>query len=286
MSREEQGKKAEAFRALHRAPSILLLPNAWDVVSARIYELEGFNAVGTTSAGIAASLGYPDGERIPVGEMVEAVHRIARRIRIPVSADMEAGYAQTTEGVARAAREFIRAGAVGLNLEDGTGNPEDPLHDPALVAERVSVIREMATAEGIPVFLNARTDVYLISGEEMAGRFQQAIDRARIYIDAGADCIFIPDMPGTLDRETLVRLVSEIKAPINIIAGEKTPSVSELEKIGIARLSFGPRPMRATLALLRNIAREIRDQGTYELMTADALSYSEVNRMFEVDSDS
>lgn len=280
MTREEQRRKAEEFLSLHHRPAILVLPNAWDVVSARIFELEGFKAVGTTSAGISATLGYPDGERIKLEDTVEAVRRIAARISIPVSADIEAGYSTSVEGVAIAARGVLQVGAVGLNLEDSTGNPSAPLYEPAAQAEKIKGIRELALSEGIPLVINARTDVYLLSDNAPADRLRETVKRAHAYCEAGADCIFVPDI-GQLDKDTIAGLVREIPAPVNVIAGETTPPLAQLEEIGVARVSFGPRPMRALLALLRKIVREWRETGTYTTMLADTLSYSEVNQMFD-----
>ena len=282
MTKNEQQRKAREFLALHHAPEILVLPNAWDVVSARIFELEGFNAIGTTSAGVAATLGYPDGEFMSLEETTEVVRRIVSRVNVPVSADMEAGYANSTDGVAKSARTVLNAGAVGLNLEDGTGDASVPLCEESLHVERIQAIREMSSSEDIYVVINARTDVYLVSEEEPTACLRETVRRGNAYRQAGADCIFVPDI-ARLDKETIARLVEEIDAPVNIIAGPDTPSLPELQEIGVARVSFGPRPMRAALALIRNIAREWRDTGTYSRMVADTLSYAEINGMFGSD---
>ena len=276
----DQQKKAESFLKLHLDTTPFVLANAWDVASARIFELAGFKAIGTTSAGIAATLGFPDGQRISVHDSAEVVRRLVRRINLPVSADLEAGYAASIEGVVESARIMLDAGAVGINIEDGTGNPRDPLLDKVFQAEKISAIREMATKENIHLVINARTDTFLTSTPGDTSRFPRTVERARAYREAGADCIFVPDFED-LDRETMKRLVKEIDAPINVIAGSKTPPLRELEEIGIARVSLGPRHMRATFSLLRKIATEIMEKGTFTNMTADAFSYSDVKRMFE-----
>ncbi len=157
-----QAQRAEDFLALHHGPRLLVLPNAWDVVSARLYEVEGFAAVGTTSAGISSTLGYPDGERVTRFEMIDVVSRIANRISLPVSADIEAGYATAPEGVARTAEAALRVGAVGINLEDASPATGHGLFAEELQAHRLHAIREMATAAGIHLVINARTDVYLL----------------------------------------------------------------------------------------------------------------------------
>jgi len=282
MTRDEQKAKAERFLALHRAPPLLVLPNAWDVVGARLFQLHGFKAIGTTSAGIAATLGYPDGQRMSLEENLAVVRRIARRIDLPVSADIEAGYSPTVDGVAGAAREVLRAGAVGLNLEDSTGRPAEPLMGVPPQVERIGAIREMALGEGIPLVVNARTDVLLHSAGSVASLLPEVVERARAYVRAGADCVFVPDAGG-LDRRAIAVLVREIGAPVNLIAGPDIPPLRELEELGVARVSFGPRMMRAALALVGRMARELLDRGTYSSFTEEALSYAAVNAMLEHD---
>lgn len=204
---------------------------------------------------------------------------------LPVSADIEAGYATSIEGVVKAADAVLNAGAVGLNLEDGTGDPFTPLFDKALQQEKIKAIREMSTAKGIHLLINARTDVFLVD-DDNSSSLRSAIDRGNVYKEAGADCIFIPDI-GNLDKQTISTLVNEINAPINIIAGTTTPPIAELQDIGVSRVSVGPRPMRAVLSLLRKIAKELIMTGTYKVMMESSISYSEVNNWFtrEIDSD-
>lgn len=283
MTKEDQVLQAAQFRALHHEPTILLLPNVWDVVSAKLYEVDGFSAVGTTSAGIATSLGFPDGQRIGVRETAEVVERIAARVSIPISADIEAGYADSPDGIADAARAVLRAGAVGINIEDslsGCGiDHYASLFDVSVQSDRIRAIRAMADKEGVGLVVNARTDVFLAGAESQDGKIGEAVRRGNAYLDAGADCVFVPDM-GNLDREAIRALVARIDGPINVIAGENTPPIPDLEAIGVARLSFGPRPMRAALALLRAIGREWLEAGTYSRMNESALSYAEVNGWF------
>jgi 2-methylisocitrate lyase-like PEP mutase family enzyme len=278
MSINEQKRKADEFLALHRSPPILILPNAWDVVSTKIFELEGFNAIGTTSAGIAATLGYADGEQMSLAENMEVVQRIAHSTDLPVSADIEAGYAVTVEGVVESAKAVLDVGAVGLNLEDCTGDPDTPLFEISLQQEKIKAIREMSAAVGIHVVINARTDVYLIE-DEQPDRLRDTIHRGNAYVEAGADCIFVPDF-GNLSKKEMAVLVKEISAPINVIAGPTIPPIFELQDIGVSRVSVGPRPMRALLSLLREIARELINTGSYNLMSKSSITYSEVNQWF------
>ncbi len=270
---------ARRFAALHQDPSLLVLPCAWDVISAKLYEREGFSALGTTSAGIAAVLGYADGERMGRDEMLQVARGIASRIEIPLSIDIEAGYARTPEDVSNTARLAILAGAVGINLEDGTGDPSAPLFDMSYQCACIAAIREMADQEGLPLFINARVDGLLIGETNLVKALSDVIRRSVAYRGAGADGIFVPDVSGLLDRSVLVDLVREVEAPLNIIAGPRTPRVGELEAMGVARLSLGPRAMRSCLALVRDMARECRDRGTYDLMNARTLSYDEINAM-------
>jgi 2-methylisocitrate lyase-like PEP mutase family enzyme len=161
---ESHTVKALQFRQLHRGPGVLILPNAWDVASARIFEDAGFPAIATTSAGIAFSLGYPDGQRIPREEMLARIGRIARAVQVPVTADIEAGYGSGAEDAARTTRELIQAGVVGMNLEDGSGNPDRPLIDLQLAIEKVWAARQAAVEMRAQIWINARTDVYLLPG--------------------------------------------------------------------------------------------------------------------------
>lgn len=281
MPTENQERKAEAFLALHHTPGILVLPNAWDVVSARIFELEGFRAIATTSAGVGAVLGYADGECMPLPENLEMVSRIARHLGVPVSADIEAGYAKTPEGVAKSIRATIEAGAVGVNLEDGSCDGGGSLCDLSLQVEKIRAAREAALAMNMPLVINARTDGFLVS-PDAPDCMDKTLERAAAYVEAGADCIFVPDV-GALDSPTIARLAREIDAPLNIIAGTTTPPITELESMGVARVTFGPRPMRAALSLIRKFARELRRDGTYTRLNDVDLTYAEVNAMFSSD---
>jgi 2-methylisocitrate lyase-like PEP mutase family enzyme len=274
----DQRRKAEAFRAWHQGPAILVLANAWDVISARLFESEGFRAIGTTSAGIAATLGYPDGQRMSLEENLEVVARIAHHVAAPVSADLEAGYSDTVEGVVHAARLAIDAGAVGINLEDSASDEDHTMFDAAAQCDKIAAIRKMARSYGVPLVINARTDPFLAPPGSVVNRLEEAVRRGNAYRGAGADCVFVPDM-GDLDRDAIAALVAGIDSPVNVIAGAQTPPLVELEQLGIARVSLGPRPMRAALGLVRRIGREIRSEGTYQAMTDQALTYQEVNQM-------
>jgi 2-methylisocitrate lyase-like PEP mutase family enzyme len=209
-----QAKKAEQLQKLHQGPRILILPNAWDVISARIVEEAGFRAVATTSAGIAAALGYPDGQRVSRNEMLEFVARIARAVEVPVTADMEAGYGTTVTEMADMARAVVDTGAVGLNLEDVTGDDESSHVEVGLQTEKIAAVREASAAAGVPLVINARTDIYLLPIGPEKTRFERTVERLRAYRKAGADCLFAP---GIRDSATIGKLVQAIQAPLNIL---------------------------------------------------------------------
>jgi 2-methylisocitrate lyase-like PEP mutase family enzyme len=274
MEMERQKAKANAFRAMHHGKSILLLPNAWDVASARVFEEAGFRAIATTSAGIAFTLGYPDGQRISRQEMLAVVRRIAGAVKVPVTADVEAGYGERSEDAVQTAREVAGAGAVGMNLEDATGDPQRPLLDLTLQVERVKAVRETF---GELMVLNARTDVYLLQLEVPEKRYDAALRHLAAYRDAGADCVFVP---GLGDAETIGRMVKDLQCPVNILGGPGSLPVPELERIGVARVSVGSGAMRATLGLVRRMAEALKRSGTYETLEG-AISYADVNRMME-----
>jgi len=272
---ESQANKAIHFRQLHRGPGVLILPNAWDVASARIFEEAGFPAIATTSAGIAFSLGYPDGERIPREEMLARIGRINRAVRVPVTADVESGYGSTPEDVARTTRELIQAGVVGMNLEDASGRRDQPLSSLELAVEKIRAAREAAVQLRAQIVINARTDIYLLAGGNPDADYSEALRRLLAFRDAGADCVFAP---GLKNAETIGRLAKAVECPLNILAGAGTPSIPELAKLGVARVSVGSGPIRATLGLLRRVAEELKTSGTYSAMEG-AVPHAEMNKL-------
>ena len=272
---ESHTAKALQFRQLHRGPGVLILPNAWDVASARIFEDAGFPAIATTSAGIAFSLGYPDGQRIPREEMMARIGRIARAVQVPVTADIEAAYGPSPEDAARTTRELIGAGVVGMNLEDGSDDPDRPLIDLQLAIEKVRAARQAAVEMRAQIWINARTDVYLLPGGNPDADYSEALRRLAAFREAAADSVFAP---GLKDAETIRRLVSAIECPLNILALPGTPSIPELEKLGVRRVRVGSGPMRATLGLLRRMAAELKTSGTYSTMEG-AVPHAEMNKL-------
>jgi 2-methylisocitrate lyase-like PEP mutase family enzyme len=278
MDMQAQSRKAEILRRLHSGPRILLLPNAWDVASARVLEELGYPAIATTSAGVAFALGYPDGQRISRHEMLEVVSRIARAVRVPVTADMEAGYGTTPADMAETAREIVGAGAVGLNLEDVTGHAETSQVATELQKEKIRTIREVSASLGVSLVINARTDVYLMPIGPEATRFERTVERLRAYRAAGADCLFAP---GISDRGLIEKLVKAVAAPLNILVTPTCPSIPELQKMGVARASVGSGLMRTTLGLVRRIGKELLERGTSTALFEGAIPFAEVNELIE-----
>jgi len=281
METAQQARKAEQLRKLHEGPRILILANAWDVISARIMEDAGFPAVATTSAGVAAVLGYPDGQRVPRREMLEFVARIARAVSVPVTADMESGYGTSPADMAEMARALVDAGAVGLNLEDVTGDDEGSQVEIGLQTEKIAAVREASAAAGVPLVINARTDVYLMPIGPEETRFERTVERLRAYRKAGADCVFAP---GIRDKETIGKLLRAVDGPLNILLQPGGPSVADLEKLGVARASIGSGTMRAALGTARKFAKALSEYRDHAEFMKDAVTYDEVNRLLGRDS--
>lgn len=262
---------------MHHSKRILILPNAWDVPSARIFEEASFRAIATTSGGVSVSLGYPDGERISRQEMLEAVGRIAKSVLVPVSADMEAGFSQDVEGIADTAKGLISSGAIGLNIEDVIReNGSRVLVDKKTQMKKIETIRRIGDSIGIHIVINARTDAFRFAPGDKLERLEEIVVRANAYKEAGADCIF----PfGVSDAQSISTLVEKIETPINIRAGGVAPTIPELEKLGVARASLATGPICATLGLLKIIAYEVKEKGTYESLTSGAITHDELNSL-------
>ena len=274
--KKSQAAKAEQLRKLHHGPRILVLPNVSDVASARVLEELGYPAIATSSAGVAALQGYPDGQRISRQEMLEVVGRIASAVRVPVTADMEAGYGSTAGDIVETARAVVAAGAVGMNLEDVTGEDESSQVATALQVEKIRTICEVSRSLGVSLVINARTDVYLMPIGPEATRFERTVERLRAYRKAGADSLFVP---GVRDPEIIGKLVKALEAPLNILVSPGCPTIPELEKIGVARASVGSGLTRAMLGLARSIGKELMESGTYTSLFDGAISFADVNQM-------
>jgi 2-methylisocitrate lyase-like PEP mutase family enzyme len=272
-----QRQKAETFRKLHDRSRILVLPNAWDVASAKIFEAAGFRAIATTSSGVANSLGYPDGEAVSRDEMLGVIARIARGLQVPLSADIEGGYAPGLDALKTTIRLVIEAGAVGINLEDGMHDGSHQLYPLEVAVDRIKAARSAADSAGVPIVINARTDVFLHAIGEKSARFDHAVARANAYLAAGADCAFVP---GPSDPGLIGKLDAAIHGPINVMALPGMPSAPELEKLGVARVSMGGGPARAALTTVRRLAEELFKDGTYSsFISSETISHMEMNKL-------
>jgi 2-methylisocitrate lyase-like PEP mutase family enzyme len=270
--------KADALRALHVPGRPLLLVNAWDAASAALIARAGAQAIATTSAGAANALGYADGQRLSRAEMLAAVETIAGAVDLPVTADMEAGYGDSPDDAAATAQGVLQAQAVGLNLEDTCDDAAEPLLAIDRFVAKIAAVRAIAAEAGVPLVLNARTDVFIGCVGDPATRLERAVERGRAYLDAGADCVFVP---AVIDPAQIAALVDGIGGPVSVLAGPGSPPLAELASLGVARISVGSGPYRAALALAQRIAEEAYGAGTLAVMTAAQAPFSDVQSLFE-----
>jgi 2-methylisocitrate lyase-like PEP mutase family enzyme len=355
-----QAQKAALLLELHHRERPLVLINAWDAASAAMVEHCGLPAIATSSAALANALGFPDGQYLPWPQMLEAVSRVCRAVKVPVTADIESGFAADAKALERSITQIIQAGAVGVNLEDvmpesarrknvdlptaGLQNADLPSpdvqrpdlkspdiqredaqsadlkkndlqktdlkkNDPSIrhgsplfplpeQLERIKAARRAAQAAGVHLVINARTDAYWQAGVEPAEALRNTLERGKAYLQAGADCIFVPGLrnpehirtvidylranPLPLDPLPADRLSIDYGEPaINILAGPAVPSIPELAKLGVKRVSYGSGPHRAAMGLLRRMADEARSSGTYQALTEGAVPYDEINGLFQ-----
>ncbi|RAS60830.1 2-methylisocitrate lyase-like PEP mutase family enzyme [Lentzea atacamensis] len=260
--------RTQLFHALHQ-PGPLTLPNAWDVASALIVEAAGAKAVATTSAGVAWSLGAPDGDALSRDLAIDLVARIAKAVRVPVTADIESGFGKNADEVGETVRAVSEAGASGVNIEDGHGGS---VRDAQEQKERLAAAREAAPE----LYINARIDVYLRGVGDPADRLQVTLDRARTYLEAGASGIFVP---GVTDLGIVRELANGIDAPLNVLAGPGAPAVGELAGAGAARISVGTALPEIAYAAARKVALEVLTKGTYS-SAEGGIEYGELNALF------
>ncbi|WP_328905667.1 isocitrate lyase/phosphoenolpyruvate mutase family protein [Streptomyces sp. NBC_00234] len=267
--------KALAFHALHHGTAPLALANAWDAASARIAEDAGALAVATTSAGASWSLGVADGGRLSRRRALEHIARVTAAVRVPVTADIESGYADGPDAVAETVRGVLDAGAVGVNIEDAAHDRPGTLRPVKEQAAYLAAARAAADAAGIALFVNARIDTCLRPDGDPAGRLGRTLERAAAYADAGADGIFVP---GLLDPAEVAVLAERVSVPLNVLAGPGAPSVAELGRLGAARVSLGSAVAEAAYAVARRAARELFATGTYAAL-GEPLAYQELNAL-------
>ena len=259
---------ARAFHALHQS-GLLILPNAWDAGSARIIEHAGAKAIATSSAAVAWANGYPDGEALPQEALLATVRAIARVVGIPVSADVEAGYAPDAEAAGAFAARVIDAGAVGVNVEDGNGAPD-------LLAAKIGRMKDAAATAGVDLWINARVDVYLRKLKGGDAAYEETVVRARRYREAGADSIFVP---AAAEEALLARLVHDVVLPLNVLAWPGVPPASKLQELGVRRLSAGSGIAKVVLNQVYAMTQAFLADGRSEPFDQSALNNPEINRL-------
>lgn len=269
-----QAARAEAFRDLHHG-KILVLPNAWDVPSARVFEDAGFPAVATSSAGVMVSVGYPDGEEIGVKEYASVVGRIARALSVPLSADVVGGFGSTPRAATYSVREVIAQGAIGINVEDFVHETKKLLPLESQLA-KVASLQKLKRSMGVPFVINARTDALRFGRGTEEDRMAEAIKRGRAYRDAGADCVY---PMGLSDAQAISKYVAALDFPVNVMVRRGLPPVAELARLGVARVSFGPSASYAAMGLLKRASREVLEKGTYDALTEGAITFDDLNAL-------
>lgn len=266
--------KAEKLQALIDADETLVLPNVWDAAGARVVAYAGYPVIATSSAGVAWSLGYPDGEVISRDDMLFMVKKIADAVDIPVTADMEAGYGEAPEAVADTITATLEAGAVGANIEDSSSQAAGhPMLDFDLSVARIRAGKKAADAAGVPFVINARTDVFFGGGNDTS--LDDAIRRGNAYLEEGAGCVFVPFVR---DGEVMKKLVAGIDGPVNVLANPAAPDLGELQKIGIARVSIGGLFSLMIYTNLRDACAEMTNEGTLS-WGKDNILHPEMNKL-------
>jgi 2-methylisocitrate lyase-like PEP mutase family enzyme len=278
MTHPDAQQRADLFHQLHHGREPLVLVNAWDAASARVIERAGAAAIATSSAAMAWSLGYPDGEQLPVSEFLVACARIARVCSLPLSVDVERGFGRSTDEVCGVVRALIELGVVGINIEDGVSPETHLLAAPDAWCERIAAMRALATEMDVRLFINARTDTYFTPYDDPAARYRDTVQRAQLAAEAGADGVFVPGM----DRiDDIARFTRDVALPVNVYAGYAgVPAVPELTQAGVRRVSLGCGPLQSALGLLQRLTTETLQQGSYELQCNGMLAGREVNGLF------
>ena len=272
MSNNTQRKKAEQFLTLHKQEKLLVLPNIWNPIGARILETKGFPAAATASAAISSSLGYIDGEKIKFSTHLDIIKRIVDSVEIPVTADIESGYASDPKDLRDSINKVIDTGVAGINIEDSVGK-EGLIRNIEEQCMRIATVREVSEERGLHLVINARIDCFLSDTNKPKEKvIEEAIKRADAYCKAGADCVY---PIGVLDLETIKTLRKEISSPINILGSHRTVSLKTMQDIGINRVTFGPFVFRSALKKFVNIIDELGRLGSYESFSNDTFSFAE-----------
>jgi 2-methylisocitrate lyase-like PEP mutase family enzyme len=270
-------EKSRRLRELIRAPEILVMPGAYDVLSALLFQQLGFEAIQCTSGGIAAALGYPDGEVISRDLFLQVTGNFAAAVSVPVNADGERGYGDE-EGVKETVRALVAAGVAGMNLEDGAGAKPGGARGLVPLAEqlrKIAAVMETKRALGSEFFFNARVDAFHVMTDDPKKVLDEAIQRGNAYAEAGGDCIFYLNLHA---RDTIGVVAKEVKAPVSILAGPQSPSISELQDLGVARVSYGSGLLKAAIGATKRLAQEILEKGTVAAMK-EGMQTPEINAL-------
>ena len=272
MNKKSQIEKAKDFLSLHQSRELLIIPNIWNPIGARILEAKGYSAVATASAAVSSSLGYKDGERIKFSTLMDVLTRVASSVEIPVSADIESGYADSISSLKENINQIIASGVVGINIEDSL-KEEGVLRPIEDQCKRITAVRETAEEHNIHLVINARVDCFL-SGTFQTNeeKIEETVIRAKLYSEAGADCIY-PIGPG--DKETVQTLRNRIASPINILASVNAVPLTVMKELGINRVSFGPYIFRSCLKKFIDIVDELYGLGNYDCFTDNMMSRDE-----------
>jgi len=266
--------KSMRLRELVRAPAILVMPGAYDVLSALLFQQLGFQAIQGTSGGIAAMLGYPDGEAMSREQFVEISGNFAAAVSVPFNADGERGYGDEN-GVRDTVRALVARGVAGMNLEDGAEKGEGGLVELSQQLCKIKAVMETKRELGSEFFLNARVDSFHVMPDDPKRALDEAIYRGNAYAEAGGDCIFYLFLHSA---EIIGRIAKEVRAPISILAGPQSPSVSELQDLGVARVSYGSGFMKAAITGAKKLAQEILEKGTCSFLK-DGVQTAEINAL-------
>jgi 2-methylisocitrate lyase-like PEP mutase family enzyme len=259
---EAANAKSRKLRALVLAPEILIMPGAYDVLSALLFERMGFKAIQGTSGGIGAALGYSDGEVMSRDLFIEVSGSFAAAVNVPFNADGERGFGDEV-GIRDTVRALVAGGVAGMNLEDGAAKSRGGLVDLAEQLRKIKAVIETKRELGSEFFLNARVDAFHVITNDPKKALDEAIVRGNAYAEAGGDCIFYLNLHAA---ETIGRVAKEVKAPISILAGPQSPSVRKLQDLGVARVSYGSGFMKAAITGTKRLAQEILEKGTCSLL--------------------
>jgi 2-methylisocitrate lyase-like PEP mutase family enzyme len=274
---ETANAKSRRLRELVRAPQILVMPGAYDVLSALLFEQMGFKAIQGTSGGIAASFGYPDGEVMSREQFVDISGKLAAAVAVPFNADGERGYGDESD-VKDTVAALVARGVAGMNLEDGAGAKPGGARGLVPVSDqlrKIAAVMESKRALGSEFFLNARVDAFHVMTDDPKKALQEGIRRGNAYAEAGADCIFYLNLHA---RDMIGTVAKEVKAPVSILAGPQSPGVGELQDLGVARVSYGSAFLKAAIGGTRRLAQEILGKGTVTALK-DALQTPEINAL-------